>query len=92
VTAAGNAVSVVNGATLALTATVTPSDYDDTYYKVVFSSGNNTIATVNATTGVVTGALVAAEVVITASFVLYDDGSALDPAVTGHIHLAVVGA
>lgn len=82
--------SVVNGATLALTATVTPSDYDTDYYKVVFSSGNNSIATVNASTGVVTGAAVAAEVIITASFVLKEDGSDLDPAVSGHIHLAVI--
>jgi len=89
VTAAGNAVSVVNGATLALTATVTPSDYDDTYYKVVFSSGNNTIATVNATTGVVTGATVANVVVITAELVLVADDSSLDPAVTGTKNIAV---
>ena len=89
-TAAGNAVSVVNGATLALTATVTPSDYDTDYYSVLFTSGNTSIATVNASTGVVTGAAVAAEVIITAAFVLKADNSALDPAVTGHIHLAVV--
>ena len=81
--------SVVNGATLALTATVTPSDYDTDYYKVIFASGNTSIATVNASTGVVTGAAVAAEVIITASFVLVADSSALDPAVSGHIHLAV---
>ena len=80
---------MVNGATLALTATVTPSDYDTEYYKVLFSTGNATIATVNAATGVVTGATVAAEVIITASLVLVAGDSALDPAVSGHIHLAV---
>jgi uncharacterized protein YjdB len=49
-----------------LTATVTPSDYDTTFYKVFFSSGDETKATVSAT-GVVTGAG-AGTVTITAEF------------------------
>jgi len=58
----------------------------------LWTSGNASIATVNAATGVVTGAAIAAEVIVTASLVLKADNSALDPAVSGHIHLAVVAA
>ncbi len=49
-----------------MTATVTPSDYDTTFYKVFFSSSDETKATVSAT-GVVTG-VATGSATITAEF------------------------
>lgn len=67
-------------ATLQYTATVTPSDYDTEYYSVLYATSNATVATINAATGLVTGAA-AGTCNISASLVLKSDNSALDPAV-----------
>lgn len=85
---------MAEGATLQMTATITPSDYDTTYYSVVFSSSNASIATVNASTGLVTGVAAAASVNITAEF-KYLDGetpTSFDPVISDVYELEVTAA
>lgn len=83
---------MTEGATLQMTATITPSDYDTEYYAVVFSSSNTSKATVNASTGLVTGVNAAASVNITAEFKYYvgETLTAFDPAIKDVYELAVV--
>ena len=76
------------GATLQYTATVSPTDYDTDYYKVVFASSNASVATINASTGLATG-VGAGTCNISAEFVLKADGSSLDPAVSDSMALEV---
>lgn len=79
---------MVAAATLQATATVSPADYDTEYYKVVFASSDANVATVNASTGLITG-VGAGNCSISAELVLVTDDSSLDPAVTDSVDIEV---